>query len=218
MRNSSSLQMHPIRSSWIPLYCRHLEHVYSVSVPKKSQSPHWTGSDCTCPLRKDTAREIFAKASLECAGKESVKITGRCRAEAGIPMCPFSDAFVRGMRSFQNPNPEQALPAHRSSLSPRGLAQGAPHDTCSSWSSSASGGGDGQRSRVPDIPEQGDRARAPGTERGRLWPRAGAAARPHSGTRSSAGNARVCTVCLARLRVHRHTAGDSTERKDSLAH
>lgn len=233
MRNSFSLQMHPIRSSWIPLYCRHLEHVYSVSVLKKSQSLHWTGLDCTCPVRKDTVWEIFAKASLKCARKESVKITGRCRAKTRITICPFSDAFLRGIRSFYNPNPEQPLPAERSSLSPRGLTQGAPRGTSRFWSSSASASGAGQRSRIARLPSQpgnsgahGHRTQSPACSAtcpacpGSAAERSlTVSSRPHSRTRcrgSSAGN-----MCQARMWLHPQryqTAGYSNEHKDSFAH
>lgn len=56
------MQMHPIRSSWIPLYRRHLEHVYAANALKKSQSLHRTGFDCTCPMRKNAVLGILAKA------------------------------------------------------------------------------------------------------------------------------------------------------------
>lgn len=130
--------------------------------------------------------EIFAKAWLERAGKESVKITGGCRAKTGLPICPFSDAFLRGIRSFYTPNPEQPLPAERSSLSPRGLTQGAPHGFGAALRQPVALG---SAASLPGTPSQpGHRTRSPASCSA-PGPRLGAAPRAASGPAPAPGAA-----------------------------
>lgn len=56
------MQIHPIRSSWIPLYCRHLGHVYSLRVLKKIPKPalNWfwlyLSNEEGCRIRKSLQR------------------------------------------------------------------------------------------------------------------------------------------------------------------